>query len=170
MPAKEPLVDHSLYDTNNTVVGIEEIRKFNMQRHEMEQLTAVCYEDIEAKKVVAYKDLTENEFWCHGHMPGAPIMPGVIMCEAAAQLASVFSQHYQKPDGVVGFGGLDKVRFRGLVRPGDRFVIQVMMKKIRRVTMTVEFQCYVGEELVCEGNLMGVILPFEALKALKKEG
>ena len=87
--AKKPLIlDLSEYDLNHVVADIEEIRRYNPQRYEMEQLTAICYEDREQTVCVGYKDLTEDEFWVRGHMPGMPLMPGVIMCEAAAQVAA----------------------------------------------------------------------------------
>jgi 3-hydroxyacyl-[acyl-carrier-protein] dehydratase len=93
-------------------------------------------------------------------MPGMPLMPGVIMCEAAAQLSSYFiHRHNLMEADVVGFGGLEDVRFRGVVRPGDRFVIVSRMLKIRRAIMTCEFQCFVNQNVVCEGILKGVALP-----------
>jgi 3-hydroxyacyl-[acyl-carrier-protein] dehydratase len=129
----------------------------------MEQLTAICYESREQNVCVGYKDLSTDEFWVRGHMPGLPLMPGVIMCEAAAQLASYFSHRYKLMEGIVGFGGLQDVRFRGVVRPGDRFVIVSRLLKLRRAIMTCEFQCFVNQNLVCEGILKGVALPLEQI-------
>jgi 3-hydroxyacyl-[acyl-carrier-protein] dehydratase len=164
------ILDPSEYDLDHVVAGIEEIRRRNRQRFEMEQLTAIVYEDLGRNVCVGYKDLGPDEFWVRGHMPGAPIMPGVMMCEAAAQLASYYADRYNLLDGaVVGFGGLKEVRFRGVVRPGDRFVIVVRALKSRSTILLCEFQCLVRENLVCEGQLMGVALPVEALRG-KDEG
>jgi 3-hydroxyacyl-[acyl-carrier-protein] dehydratase len=96
-------------------------------------------------------------------MPGLPLMPGVIMCEAAAQLASYYSHKFKLMSGIIGFGGLEEVRFRGVVRPGDRFVIVSRLLKLRRSIMTCEFQCFVKQSLVCEGILKGVALPSEQI-------
>jgi 3-hydroxyacyl-[acyl-carrier-protein] dehydratase len=96
-------------------------------------------------------------------MPGMPLMPGVIMCEAAAQLSSYYARRFNLMGGIVGFGGLEEVRFRGVVRPGDRFVIVVRLLKLRRSIMTCEFQCFVQQNLVCEGILKGVALPVDQL-------
>ena len=96
-------------------------------------------------------------------MPGLPLMPGVIMCEAAAQLSSYYSHRHNLMEGVIGFGGLEDVRFRGVVRPGDRFVIVCRMLKVRRSIMTCEFQCFVNQNLVCEGILKGVSIPREQI-------
>ncbi len=170
MPRRAWIVEPSDYDLDHVVADLEEIRRHNRQRFEMEQLTAIVYEDPGRKVCVGYKDLGPEEFWVRGHMPGAPIMPGVMMCEAAAQLASYLATKYNLLGGsVVGFGGLKEVRFRGVVRPGDRFVIMIRALKSRSTMLICEFQCLVRENLVCEGELMGVALPEEALKG-KDEG
>lgn len=159
MGRRDLIIDFSEYDLDHVVADTETIRRANMQRYEMEQLTAICFEDLERGICVGYKDLTENEFWVRGHMPGMPLMPGVIMCEAAGQLSSYYSRRYNLMEGVIGFGGLEDVRFRGVVRPGDRFVIVCRLLKLRRSIMTCEFQCFVRQNLVCEGKLKGVALP-----------
>jgi 3-hydroxyacyl-[acyl-carrier-protein] dehydratase len=161
--AKELIIDFSDYDLNRVIADIDEIRRHNPQRFEMEQLTAICFEDSERKICVGYKDLTANEFWVRGHMPGMPLMPGVIMCEAAAQLSSYYSHKNKLMEGLIGFGGLENVRFRGVVRPGDRFVIVCRLLKLRRSIMTCEFQCFVDQNLVCEGELKGISLPVDVL-------
>ena len=163
MAKKQLILDFSEYDLNHVVADVEEIRRHNPQRFEMEQLTAICYENLETNICVGYKDLAPDEFWARGHMPGMPLMPGVIMCEAAAQLASYFTHRFKLMEGIVGFGGLEDVRFRGVVRPGDRFVIVSRLLKLRRSIMTCEFQCFVGHNLVCEGVLKGVSLPLEQI-------
>jgi len=160
---KPLILEFSEYDLNNVVADIEEIRRYNRQRHEMEHLTAICYEDQVRNICVGYKDLGPDEFWARGHMPSMPLMPGVIMCEAAAQVASYYSHKYKLMEGIIGFGGLEEVRFRGVVRPGDRFVIVSRLLKLRRSIMTCEFQCFVNQNLVCEGILKGVSLPLDQL-------
>ncbi len=166
MPKRPLILDPSQYDLNHVVADIEEIRRYNRQRYEMEQLTAVAYEDPERCVCVGYKDLGPDEFWVRGHMPGAPLMPGVVMLEAAAQLASYYTQKYKLMDApIIGFGGLKDVRFRGVVRPGDRFVIVARLLKVRSTMLTCEFQCLVRDNIVCEGVLMGIPLTEEAIAA-----
>src|SRR6201986_2654587 len=87
----------------------------------MEQLTAIVHDDIKTGICVGYKDVTDHEFWVRGHMPGMPLMPGVVMCEAAAQLCSYHSQRHNLLGAeMVGFGGMDGGRVRGPTAHGDR--------------------------------------------------
>jgi 3-hydroxyacyl-[acyl-carrier-protein] dehydratase len=88
------------------------------------------------------------------------------MCEAAAQLASYYVQkHDLLGADLLGLGGLEEVRFREMVRPGDRLIIVVQLLKVRRgALISCRFQCFVGETLVCEGKIKGIPLPVEALK------
>ena len=164
MGKKELIVDPSCYDFNRPLAGIDEIRKYNKQRFEFEQLTAVVYENHNEVVCVGYKDLAEDEFWVRGHMPGFPLMPGVIMCEVAAQLASYYTLKCRIMDDstTMGFAGLDKVRFRGMVRPGDRLVMQTKMITARKILVTAHFLGLVGDEIVCEGIIKGVPLPLDA--------
>jgi 3-hydroxyacyl-[acyl-carrier-protein] dehydratase len=166
-------------NSNDLILGFHEIdldrvladqgaiRAMIPQRGPIEQLTAIVFEDIERGICVGYKDVSHNEFWVRGHMPGLPLMPGVMMCEAAAQLASYHVQKYNMLETeMIGFGGLDKVRFRGVVVPGDRLVVVVEKLQIRpKRIMRCRFQCFVKENLVCEGELTGIPIPTELLRA-----
>src|SRR5262245_35567556 len=118
------LVDPETIDTSRVLVDLEGIRQGNPQRFEMEQLTAIVHLDREAHLIIGYKDVRPDEFWVRGHMPAYPLMPGVLMCEAAAQLCSYYCHVIDLvEEGFIGFGGMEDVRFRGPVRPGDRLII-----------------------------------------------
>jgi 3-hydroxyacyl-[acyl-carrier-protein] dehydratase len=161
MPTKDFIVDPAEIDASRIVADIGAIRQYLPQRGAMEQLTAIVLDDLDRHICIAYRDITPDEFWVNGHMPGMPIMPGVIMCEVAAQ---TLTYHIQRNDlsgaEVVGFGGMDGVKFRGVVRPGDRLVMVVQVTKHRRGRMVnCRFQGFVGDSLVCEGELAGVALP-----------
>ncbi len=161
MAGKSLLLDPSTLDHQNIVADIEEIRRCNPQRYEMEQLTAIIHEDLDQFLCAGYKDITREEFWVRGHMPGMPIMPGVLMCEAAAQLCCYYTQKLDLFGAkVVGFGGIEDVRFREPVVPGDRLVIVGKLVKIRRGAMVVsQFQGFVGDSLVVDGTIKGIALP-----------
>lgn len=171
MATKNFIVEPSTLDFDHVVANAEQIRAINPQRHEMEQLTAVILEDLDRLVCVGYKDVTDSEFWVRGHMPGMPLMPGVLMCEAAAQLCSYFAVHHDLLGAdLVGFGGMQDVRFRDPVVPGDRLVIACKQVKVRRGRMIIcSFQGLVGETMVVEGTIKGIPLPTEALqKQLKR--
>ncbi len=121
----------------------------------MEQLTAIIYEDKVRFACAGYKDITDQEFWVRGHMPGMPLMPGVVMLESAAQMCSYFAHKYDLlGEGMVGFGGLEDVRFRDPVIPGDRLVVMCELIKARRNRMIVcRFQGLVGTNIVLKGSL-----------------
>ncbi|HEV3415237.1 MAG TPA: 3-hydroxyacyl-ACP dehydratase FabZ family protein [Pirellulales bacterium] len=163
MAGKDLILDFSEYDVDHVIADQDEIRRYNLQRFEMEQLTAVIYADAERGICAGYKDLTDDEFWVRGHMPTVPLMPGVMMCEAAAQLSSYFAQKFDLLGcKVVGLGGLEEVRFRGTVVPGDRLVVVVERLKVRRSAMILcRFQGFVRETLVVEGKIMGISLPID---------
>ncbi len=167
MPVREFIIDPAELDCDHVVAEIDEIRKYLPQRFAMEQLTAIIVDDVDRHICAGYKDLTDDEFWVAGHMPGMPIMPGVIMCEMAAQ---VLSYHIQRHDlsgaDLVAFGGIDKVRFRGVVKPGDRLAMVIEITKHRRGRLcSCRFQGFVGGGLVCEGEVTGVALPNEAVQS-----
>jgi len=165
---KEFLVDLAQVDFNRVVASLDEIRRYNPQRFEMEQLTAVVYVSEQDYACVGYKDITSDEFWVRGHMPGMPLMPGVMMLEAVAQLCSFVTQRYDLLGAaMVGFGGLEDVRFRDPVLPGDRLIVMCKLDKVRRGRMIVcKFQGVVQDRIVVEGTLKGVPIPVEALQKL----
>ena len=132
----------------------------------MEQLTAIVFDDPKTNTCVGYRDLTHDEFWVSGHMPGSPLMPGVMMCEAAAQVCTYHShRHDLLGCELMGFGGLDEVRFRGIVVPGNRLVLACRVIGVRRNRMiTFEFQGFVDTRLICEGQIRGVPLSAEDIR------
>ncbi len=166
MVVKEFIIDPATIDCNQIVADVAEIRKYNRQRFEMEQLTAIVYLDPERVIGVGYKDVTDQEFWVRGHMPGMPLMPGVIMCEIAAQMCSFVGHRLNLfINGSLGFAGLEDVRFRGPVRPGDRLLMACRLSRIRPGRMVFcEFQGTVAGAVVCEGSIKGVPLVLDPLK------
>ena len=161
MAPRDYIIHPGDYDLERVIADIHEIRRWNRQRFEMEQLTAIVHEDQSRGLCVGYKDVTADEFWTRGHFPSRPLMPGVVMCEAAAQLSSYFTQRYNLLDAtVVGFGGLEDVRFREPVVPGDRLVIAVERVRVRpRAMIVCRFQGLVRESIVVDGIIKGVPLP-----------
>ncbi len=163
----EFIIDPTLLDLDNPIADIDAIRRLNPQRYEMEQLTAILHEDLDRNVCAALKVVTEDEFWVRGHMPNKPLMPGVMMLEAVAQLSSYYATKNDLlgDEGVVvGFGGVDHCRFRGVVRPGDRLILMVDLIKARRGRLFIAaFQGVVDRTLVLEGTLRGVAIPADSI-------
>lgn len=149
--------DLSGLDFSRPLADLEAIRKVNPQRYEMEQLTAIVLMDTERKLIVGYKDLEPDAFWVRGHMPDFPLMPGVMMCEAAAQLSSYYVVTTGLLQGdFIAFGGMENVRFRGVVRPGDRLVLVGKGQRLHRRQTIFNVQGFVGTTLVFHGDFIGV--------------
>ena len=90
------LFDYQKLDLNHVEFDRNGIAEVNPQSYEMSQLDAIVWHDLDRMLVLGYKDVTDREFWVRGHIPGRPIMPGVIMVEAAAQLCSFFMKKIYK--------------------------------------------------------------------------
>jgi 3-hydroxyacyl-[acyl-carrier-protein] dehydratase len=158
MIAEAPVLDLASLDFSNPLVGIEEIRAVNPQRHEFEMLTGIVHIDPTNHVIVGYKDLTEREFWVRGHMPSFPLMPGVLMCEAAAQLCGFYyiSQKIGAPDVLLGLAGIDETRFIRQVRPRERLVMVGTGVKIHRRMTKFRVVGTVNGEKVFETLVSGV--------------
>ena len=108
----------------------------------------------EGKRAVGIKNVSSNEPFFQGHFPGHPIMPGVLIMEALAQVGAVL---ILKMPGYAGylalFAGLDDVKFKRQVIPGDQLRLEVELIKFRKTFGVAQGKAYVGEALVAEGTL-----------------
>ena len=148
------LFDLSSIDLNRPVHSLEQIRSVLPQRHEMEMLSAIVYDD--GTTGVGYKDLTMDDFWVRGHIPGRPLLPGVLMIECGAQLCGYITM-YRKPEmGFVGFAKCDEVRFRGTVVPPGRFYIIAQMVELNRRRAVAKCQGIYEGNLVFEATITGM--------------
>jgi 3-hydroxyacyl-[acyl-carrier-protein] dehydratase len=146
------LFDLSQIDlTARLVFDKEAICKVNPQQFEMQHLDGVLWYDKEKALILGFKDVTANEFWVRGHIPGRPMMPGVIMIEAAAQLTSFFVKEVYKEEGFIGFAGIESAKFRSVVEPGQRLYLLGHITKYRHATRSSRVETLV--QGVVEGSI-----------------
>lgn len=114
------LFDLSTIDLTQSVVPEEELRTLVPHRHEFQLIDGICHLDLEEGVVVGFKKWAAEPWWGRGHIPGRPLMPGVLLAEAAAQCATVLMKKHEAGWGegrFIGLAGLDNVRFRGQITP-----------------------------------------------------
>jgi 3-hydroxyacyl-[acyl-carrier-protein] dehydratase len=155
---QEILIDLMSLDLNKPTVNMEAIRSVIPHRYEMEQLSGILKFEPETGIIVGYKDVTNNEFWVRGHIPGRPLMPGVLMLEAAAQLCTYYYKKITQDERFLGFGGIDKVKFRGKVVPGDKLILIAKNIELRSRRAIFDTQGVVDGKLVFEGVIIGMVV------------
>ena len=156
--SQDILVDLNSFDLNKAAIDMEAVRTVIPHRHEMEQLSGIIKFDPEQKIIVGYKDVSDKEFWIRGHIPGRPLMPGVLMLEAAAQLCTYYYKKTTQDDRFLGFGGIDKVKFRGKVVPGDKLILIAKNKELRSRRAIFDTQGVVAGKLVFEAVIIGMVV------------
>jgi 3-hydroxyacyl-[acyl-carrier-protein] dehydratase len=112
---------------------------------------------VPGEKVVALKNVTINEPFFQGHFPGNPIMPGVLMIEAMGQAGAVLAAESlpeQEQGSLIYFMGMNKVKFRKPVVPGDQIIFEIKFLKQRAKVFKMSGMAFVDEKLVAEAELM----------------
>jgi 3-hydroxyacyl-[acyl-carrier-protein] dehydratase len=151
------ILDPAKLDLTRVVADKAAVYKVLPHRGHMQQLSAVVLLDREQQLIAGYKDVTADEFWVDGHFPGLPLFPGVLQAEAAAQLLAYFAMVTDViPGHLLGLGGLDDVRYRGAVRPGDRFVLIAKGVRVHRRQTIFDVQGFVNNSPVFDGQVMGL--------------
>ena len=147
------LFDLSAIDLDRVLHGRDEIERHIPQRGAMAHLDAVVW--THEGKILGYKDVGHDEFWVPGHIPGRPLLPGVVMLEAAAQLSSYHVATYVGWDGFIGFGGLESVRFRAAVPPGKRLYLLCELTDARHRRVKANVQGVVDGQIAFEAVVIG---------------
>jgi 3-hydroxyacyl-[acyl-carrier-protein] dehydratase len=138
-----------------TTFSAEEVHEMLPHRYPFALVDRII-DFVPGKLAVGLKNITFNEPQFQGHFPGRPIMPGVLMVEAMAQVGGVIlKQMSDIPDGLFMFAGIDNVRFRRPVVPGDQLIMTVELISIRgRRFGKMKGRAEVDGQLACEGDLM----------------
>jgi len=113
------------------------------------------------KRIVGIKNVTINEPFFEGHFPGHPIMPGVLIIEAMAQVGGILmlkSFEMKAGDVVIYFMGVDKARFRNPVRPGDTLKLVLEPVVLKRTVSKMRGVAYVGDKVAAEAEIMASVV------------
>ncbi len=117
-------------------------------------------------RCVARRTLRDDDFWFAGHFPGNPVMPGVLIVEALAQAATVAAASAGPAEGKIGlFAGIDKVRFKRVVKPGDTLVLEATITSVHGPVGRAAVKATVDGQLACRGELMFAIVDAAAVEA-----
>ena len=140
------------------MLGIEEIMKTLPHRYPFLLVDRIL--EIEAgKRIVGLKNVTINEPFFQGHFPGHPIMPGVLIIEAMAQVGGMLlmGQLADHESKVVYFMSLDNVKFRRPVKPGDQIRFELEMTQIRGMVCKMRGLAKVDGDVVCEADMAAMV-------------
>ncbi|HEY8666489.1 MAG TPA: hypothetical protein VIL86_07485 [Tepidisphaeraceae bacterium] len=149
------LFDISRISLDTILFDQEAIRVNNPQRGDMEHLNGIVYADASLGRIIGYKDVRPDEFWVAGHIPGRPLLPGVLMIEAGAQLASFYTRQFVGWKGFIGFGGVDDCKFRAQVPPGVRMYILGQKISERHHRIQCKVQGIVNGSMAFEAAITG---------------
>ena len=151
-PAEAPKTPPS--DTK-TFLALEEIQKLLPHRYPFALVDRII-DYVPEKRAVGIKNVTFNEPHFQGHFPNRPIMPGVLIIEAMAQVGGIVLSQIPGVDGrLCVFAGIDKVKFRRPVIPGDQLIMTAELLTVKRLRFgKMKAKAEVDGQLACEGMLM----------------
>ncbi len=160
---KRMIYDLERVDPEGSALDLDTIHRFLPQRHEFAMVDRVCHLDREERVIVAIKDFGAEDWWTKGHFPGRPLVPGVLLTEASAQVATLLWKALSTleiADRTVVFGGLERVRFRGQVVPPARVFFLAREGRISGGGRMARFptQAIHDGRVVYEGEIIGVCI------------
>ena len=143
----------------DSVIDINKIREIIPHRYPFLLLDRIMYLEP-GIKAIGYKNVTANEPFFQGHFPGNPIMPGVLIIEALAQLGCVAMLVKEEYKGMIGlFAGIDNVRFKKQVVPGDKLELCVELLKLKGPIGKFKGEAKVDGQLAAEAEILFAIAP-----------
>lgn len=145
------------------MLGINEIRKILPHRYPFLMVDKII--ELEEKRAVGIKSVTINEPFFQGHYPEHPVMPGVLIAEAIAQVGAILIMKPSENEKVVPYlANIEKMRFRKPVYPGDQLRIEVDFISMKANIGKMKARAYVDTDLVAEGEMMYALVRAEGAK------
>lgn len=136
------------------VLEVEDIEKIVPHRFPFLLVDRII-ELEEEKRVIGIKNVSVNEWFFQGHFPGRPVMPGVLIVEAIAQVAGVLMLSKKENQGKLAFFmSIEQAKFRRAVRPGDQLILKVEVSRLKSKVGQVQGKAYVDGKIACEATLM----------------
>jgi 3-hydroxyacyl-[acyl-carrier-protein] dehydratase len=155
----------ALFAAPGTVHSVREIEALIPHRWPFLLVDRIVEYDAEAKRIVGLKGVTTTEWFFQGHFPGLPVMPGVLQVEALAQTMAIYVAKQPGFGDRLGlFAGIDEVRFKRVVVPGDTLRLEVTMHKLGSRFGKGRGVATVDGEVACEGLLSFIIPPAGVLR------
>ena len=142
---------------SEVVLTLEQIKEMLPHREPFLFVDAVT--NVESNLIEGYRDIKAEEFYFAGHFPGFPVMPGVLMVEAIAQIGImlVCKVREERRGRKTLFAGIENVRFRRQVQPGDRLLLSADIVSGRSSVYKIHGTARVGDELACEATVIGAL-------------
>ena len=142
-----------------TILDVNQIKKIIPHRYPFLLVDKIIEINIEEKTIVGIKNVTANEEFFNGHFPGNPVMPGVLMVEALAQTCGVLALQREENKGKLAlFAGIEKVKFRRQVVPGDTLRLECKVTVDRSKIMKAECVASVDGEVAVQSELMFAVV------------
>jgi len=154
------LFDLAGLDLSRTLLTRREIYDVYLpHRHEFMLLDGVCHHNDAGNQLVAFHDVTTSAWWVRGHVPGRPLLPGVLMLELAAHAIALMGKLLTHNEAFVAYGGVDECKFRQAVVPPARLYVLSRLDELRPRRVRGSAQGVVDGKLVFEAKITGQVLP-----------
>lgn len=151
------LLDLPTLDLTQVVLRKEEVYRHLPHQFEFQILDGVCYLDTERNHVVAFADIRPDAWWVKGHVPGRPLLPGVLMLEMAAQTSAIVAK-LRGVESFIAFGGVEECKFREPVSPPARLHLIGVGVDHRPRRIISDTQGVVDGRLIFEARITGMTM------------